>query len=312
MKPPVIKNSRLHLSLRKFVLSAFLGLLALGTSHAQILYITRDSNSSLGSYDLTTGAAINALLIQNLDAPYSVAVSGDSIYVGSLLNGPRIGKYNLDGSAVNTSFISGFRSNGIAVSGANLYATAYIDGTIGHYNSITGAAINAPLVSGLEAANPYAITLDKSGNMYVANYGARTVSKYSAEGTLLEPALISAMGGLFGIAIDDNGNVYTTDFDGGHIIKYNVATGEFGYIRSGLSNPTGIVFNDGKLYVGEYTDGVIGVYDLNGGVLNAEWITGVSGVTALAIPEPSTVALLAFGAAGFILQVRKRRSVAKL
>ena len=65
-----------------------------------------------------------------------------------------IGKYNLDGTTVNGSLITGLRSsNFFAVDGSNIYTTAAPnsfdgDGSIGKYTT-SGGSVNSTLVTGL-------------------------------------------------------------------------------------------------------------------------------------------------------------------
>lgn len=317
MKLFVGKNSRLHALFRNMALGTLWSLLLSSICQAQILYVVRDSANTLGSYDAATGQAINASLITGLTSPYSVAYSAGFLYIGSIgAASPRIGKYNLNGTAVNESFISGIKSIGIAVSGTNLYATKYSEGKVGLYSSATGTAINASLITGLGSEAPRGITLDSAGNMYIANTGIGTVSKYAADGTLLNAELIKGLStsSPFGIAVDDAGNVFVANFGGTTVGKYDSSNGTYGYFIGGLVTPTAIAYFDGKLYVGQYTPGIIGTYDAaTGASINvSNWITGVQGVTGIAIPEASTVVLLALGGVGFLFFFRKRRSVVTL
>jgi hypothetical protein len=77
------------------------------------------------------------------------------IYVtgGAYVSGA-IGEYNLDGTPVNSSLVSGLNFPiGIAVSGGDLFVASSGtggNGTIGEYN-LDGTPINASLVSGLNS-----------------------------------------------------------------------------------------------------------------------------------------------------------------
>src|SRR5205823_1505456 len=79
-----------------------------GTVRGQQIYET-NNNGTVGEYNATTGAAINAPLLS----------------------------YNSSGAV------------GLAVFGGNLWVGNYFANTVGEYNATTGATINSSLVSGL-------------------------------------------------------------------------------------------------------------------------------------------------------------------
>lgn len=80
------------------------------------------SNGSVGEYDVTTGAPINAGFITGLDSPVELAVTGNTLFVAT---GNRVGKYNATtGKAINAKFITGLElPGGLVVSGNKLFVT---------------------------------------------------------------------------------------------------------------------------------------------------------------------------------------------
>lgn len=290
--------------------SALLCATAFATSHAQTIYVTRDSAGTVGSYDALTGDAINAALISGLSSPYAITTDGQTLYVGGIGGSGVVGAYNLDGTTKNASLITGIQSIGLAVSGNNLYATDRSASTVGLYNATTGAGITTPLLTGT-GGQTRGITLDGAGNIYMTNYGNGTVSKYAADGTLINASLISGLNGPFDIALDDSGNVFVSNFGGTTIGRYNATTGEFyNFFISSLVSPTGLAYYDGLLYVAQYNSGVRTYNATTGAPVNVEnWITGLTGVTAIAVtavPEPSTVVMLILGGS-FLLLVARRK-----
>ena len=120
-----------------------------GTARGQIFEMNSGAGT-IGEYDATTGATINASLVSGLSSPRGIAVSGGNLFV---VNGSAgtIGEYNATtGATVNASLVSGLIfPEGIAVSGGNLFVANLSTNTIGEYNATTGAMVNASLVSGL-------------------------------------------------------------------------------------------------------------------------------------------------------------------
>ncbi len=94
---------------------------------------------------------------------------------------------------------------------------------------------------------PYGLTFDSAGVMYVANAGNGTVSKVDAAGTVTPFA--SGLGTPRGLAFDRAGTLYVADVVGGAIHKVD-ANGTVTPFAAGLSLPTGLAFDSaGTLYV---------------------------------------------------------------
>ena len=132
---------------RPLLLAAFITACATAHMNAQTLYVANGTGNTVGEYNATTGAAINATLITGLSGPnggpYGLAVASNSLYV-TTANGTTVGQYNATtGAVTNASFVTGLNGTyGLAVSGNSLYVQ---NGKTGIYNATTGAAINAAL-----------------------------------------------------------------------------------------------------------------------------------------------------------------------
>ena len=143
---------------RTMILLAAIALVGAASSEAQAgadLYVS--GSSTIGEYNASTGAAINASLVSGLSEAFGIAVSGSDLFVSYGSN--TIGEYSAStGAAINASLVSGLNGpGGIAVSGLDLYVS-YGGNTIGEYNASTGAPINASLVSGLNFPALIAVT----------------------------------------------------------------------------------------------------------------------------------------------------------
>jgi DNA-binding beta-propeller fold protein YncE len=68
------------------------------------------------------------------------------------------------------------------------------------------------------------VALDASGNIYVANLGSSTVTKYAAGGGA--PTLtISGLSSPTGVAVDASGNIYVANLGNSTVTKYGVTGG---------------------------------------------------------------------------------------
>jgi uncharacterized repeat protein (TIGR01451 family) len=75
-----------------------------------------NASGTIGQYNATTGATINASLITGLSYPGEIEVSGGNLYVGS---NDSIGEYTLTGATINAALVAG-SVNAFAVSGSNV------------------------------------------------------------------------------------------------------------------------------------------------------------------------------------------------
>jgi len=164
------------------------------------LYVANYIGNTIGTYNATSGAVINASLISSgLNVPYSPVIAGGHIFVANAANNVAgngtVGEFNLDGSAVNTALISGLTQPfSISLANGYLYITslgAGNNGKVGVYDATTGAAVNANLVTGLGGGTQQIAVTGNS--LYVAKGG--TVAEYNAtSGALVNSSLITGLG----------------------------------------------------------------------------------------------------------------------
>ena len=207
-----------------------------------------------------------------------------------------VGKYNLDGTTVNASFITGLALNvdiAIALSGNNLYVVTSgpltASGTVGVYDATTGAAINPSLVTGFNYPGALALS---GNNLYVVSaQGSGFVGLYDATtGAAINPSLITGpLAYAAGIAISGN-NLYVPSEENlafGFINEYNATTGapiSVPLISGLLHTPVGLAVSGNVLYEANANGGTIGTYDATtGAVINASFITGLGFPYSLAL-----------------------------
>jgi streptogramin lyase len=100
---------------------------------------------------------------------------------------------------------------------------------------------------------PQSIAVDGSGDVWVANNGANSISEFSSIGKAMSSSAGYTGGGLnapWGIAIDTSGNVWVTDpimIGGGAMSKFSSSgtalSPSSGYTSGGLSDPFGAAVN---------------------------------------------------------------------
>jgi PKD domain len=173
-----------------------------------IAYGSTLGGTMVGTYDATTGKAINPSLIPFLSSnvSFGLAVSGNTLFV---TNGAgAVGTYNAStGEVINANFITGLNgASGIALSGNNLFVAndyAVGGGTVGKYDATTGNAINASFITGLN--NPVGLAL--SGNtLFVTSFGGSvdtgTVGTYDATtGKAINASFITGLHGPVSLAV---------------------------------------------------------------------------------------------------------------
>ena len=138
-----------------------------------------------------------------------------STFAGSGLTG------SADGAGAAASFnLGGIGNSGIAVDGnGNVYIVEWLNADVrkitpgGVVSTLAGGGGRFGVTDGAGSvasfANPYAITVDKSANVYVDD-GTGAIRLITASGmvsTLVNPGVLGPMGG---IAADSSGNLYAT------------------------------------------------------------------------------------------------------
>ena len=255
----------------------------------QIYVATQDVSgiSTIGEYNVSTGAPINPSLITGLQHAAGIAPYNGNLYVSNFDAGT-IGEYNATtGAPVNPSLITGLDGpTGVTVSGGRLLVASY-GGTIGEY-TISGAPTNASLVTGLLKPTDIAVS---GGDLFVTSLFG-TLGKYDANtGATISPPLLLGFTNVTSIAASGS-NLYVSAFDNNLIAEYS-SSGATELQVTGVHDPFGVAISGSTMFVTRYSDGVVGAYDaVLGTPINASLITGLTAPSAIAVvPEPSTLAL---------------------
>ncbi len=111
------------------------------------------------------------------------------------------------------------------------------------------------------------LAFDSSGNLYAANYGNDTISKFDASGGYVSN-ISSNLSGPWGLAFDSSGNLYAGNPNQNTISKFNSSGGYVSSISSNLGTPGGLAFDSsGNLYAANY-GGTISKFDASGGYVS--------------------------------------------
>ena len=114
------------------------------------LFVTNDAAGTIGEYNATTGATVNASLVSGLSNPVGIAVAGSNLFVVSAGNADgygTIGEYNATtGGTVNASLVSGLSAEfGIAVQAASAPGTIALSNSSVTLGRCVAAAQRRPL-----------------------------------------------------------------------------------------------------------------------------------------------------------------------
>jgi uncharacterized protein (TIGR03437 family) len=157
---------------------------------------------------------------------------------------------------------------------------------------------------------PYGITVDRAGNLYIADLGNNRVRKVSPDGTIATVPGTDSLLAPRNVALDPEGVLYISEFGGHRVrrlradrtVESVVGTGEPGFAGDGgpatsaqLAYPAGLAFDTaGDLYIADSSNNR--VRKVTGGVISTVLGTGDPGAT---VPNqlnlPTSVAIDAAG-----------------
>ena len=187
----------------------------------------------------------------------SLAARPDTIYVGVGYPGRNsIERFSQDGTDLGPfASVSGWVEGLAFDMSGNLYAVISGD----YSDSVVRFTPNGTpsLFANRGLNNPYGLTVDSQGNVYVANFGNDTIEKFAPDGT---PSVFANTGldQPTGLTVDRQGNIYAANFGNSTIEKFTPGGTPSLFASSGLSMPFGLAFkSNGNLFVANFGNGSI-------------------------------------------------------
>jgi len=158
--------------------------------------------------------------------------------------------------------VSGSRYGAVKLedNSGNTFATGYVYG-IGMAPQVTFQVIGEPSMqklvpySSAGESSPYAIAVDTTGSVYIADSNNNRVLKETLSGgAYTESEIGSGLNSPAEIAIDGRGNVYIADSGNGRVVKESLNAGVYTQtvLNDGYSSPNGVaVDSNGNVYVAD-------------------------------------------------------------
>jgi DNA-binding beta-propeller fold protein YncE len=293
-----------------------------------VLVATNDT--VVRKYDAVTGAALSVPFFSLPGSgfhPMVVDQSNHLFVAGSAGSGGVVAEFDaVTGATLNAQFIrvSGLNPLAIALDRNNhLFLADYATNTIGEYDATTGATINRNFIQGL--SGPGGMAVDSQNHLFVSNgtYGGdtQTIGKYDATtGATINAAFINGLYEPSDLHVDSLGRLLVAHghTDSSLIGAFDATTGAAispGLIYVGAGYPEAFTLDgNNHLFEANFYGGV-GEFDATTGApINASLVTGnyypayPTGIVsvATAVPEPSSLLLLAAGACGLGIWRRER------
>lgn len=118
--------------------------------------------------------------------------------------------------------------------------------------------------------DPWAVAVDGSGDIYVADYGNnRVLMETPSGGNYIERTIGSGLNGPTGVAVDGSGNVYIADYHNNRLLMETLSAGSYtqSTIGSGLNEPDSVaVDTNGNVFIAEDGNQTVVKEALSGGV----------------------------------------------
>jgi sugar lactone lactonase YvrE len=160
-------------------------------------------------------------------------------------------------------------------------------------NDGSGIAATKAVFSSSNLNNPYGLAFDSSGNLYAANFGDSTISKFNASGTYVSNISTNLIHPT-GLAFDSLSNFYAANYGNSTISKFSSSGSYLSNISTNLSGPHGLAFDSaGNLYSANENDNTISKFNASGA-----YVSSIGSSTNLSSPVG-----LAFDSSGNLFAV---------
>lgn len=148
------------------------------------VYLTHFTANKVSKYNKNDGSLVSSSFITGLNRPNSIRIVDSVIYISNGSGGGFIGKYNLNGTVINTSLITGLTSLcNMLVYKNSIYTVSSNSNILKRYNT-SGNLISTQTL-GFTTAN-YALGLNLSGFVFVS-----TKDGIYKSNSMLDPTITS-------------------------------------------------------------------------------------------------------------------------
>ena len=181
--------------------------------------------------------------------------------------------------SVNFSFTAdtgATRSDTVTIAGQTLTVTQAGAGYVA-----AGPTTLVPAV----LANPSAVAVDSSGNVYFADFYHQSIKEWHAATATVTTLVSTGLKNPRGVAVDGSGNVYIADTGHNAIKEWNVATGTVTtLVSTGLNLPNGVAVDGyGNVFIADTFNNAIKVRNPATGIVTTLASTGLSNPHSLAL-----------------------------
>lgn len=289
------------MSHRSLSFCLLIGLLTTTTAFGQI-FLSQESD--IVGYNLN-GSSAN-ISISDSNEPCGVAAYGGDIY--AINSYGTVSEYTDSGTTVNASLIYNYNENpeAIAVTSGGIYLGGAEGGYIqkfplrgGGYVFNSGGFIgdpNDPISFAITSSNIFVLNAITNGSPGAGG----SIAEFNLDGTAASSnpssQIITGLQSPVGLAVSGS-NVFFTEQFVNSVFDFNTTTNTLTTLISdavtsnaNLSDPAQLAVDGSNLYVVNAGNGTVGEFTTSGDVVNASLITGIGGVTGIAIvdaPEPS-------------------------
>jgi len=246
------------------------------------IYVASQGSGTIGEYDASSGATVNAPLISGLNAPAGIVGYGPDLYVENSGAG-EIGQYSANGGTENASLISiAAGANAMAFSYGQLFITNSAAGTVAQYDT-NSTMSNPALISGLNGPAGIAVT---STDIYVANSTTGVIGQYTTSGATVNASLITGLDDPRQMVVSGS-DLFVVESGKGVIDEYTTSGVPVKQsLVANLGDPVGIALFGSDLYVTNNDLGTIGEYTTSGATVNVALVSGLDQPVGIYVAPP--------------------------
>lgn len=304
------------------------------------VFVAQDglNTGSIGAYSISfgagsaTGSTINSRLItspaagQSTEVRMTLATDGSDLFVGEYSGGTTatIGEYSLNGTAINSSFLTLSDNSDVApqlAADGQGHLFVAVGNTVSEYNA-SGSLLNSfSLGAGSGLASIMGLAVDGSDDLYTDSTTGNplqgqpydgVIGEYTASGTAISKSLITTPNFINGLSVG-GGDIYTSIQDGPPDVVNRVDE----YTTGGSTVKSPLIFGmgghtaldgQGHLLVDSYGDGTVSAYTTSGTLIGSGVVSGANAaedIIVIPVPEPSVAGLMAVGVLGLLVRRRK-------